>query len=118
MPLPQSSTAKIFAGHPTNEGWESTIAWWYPTSLVLIVAILAGQPETSINAWAKQEAAARLALREKGMTEFTFGVHYQNLSQEELKGAWDDFTSKVTKMTDEDDDDDDDDDEDDEEDDE
>ena len=114
MPVPQSANAKIFAGHPAREGWEWTIAWWYPTSFIMIVAILTGQPEDSINAWAEQEAAARLALREQGMTDLKFGVHYQNLNAEQLKGTWDDFSKKSTRMSDEDDDDDDDEDDDDE----
>ena len=105
MPVPQSSQAKLFAGHPESEGWESTIAWFYPTSFLLIVGILALEPETGIDVWAKQEAAARLKLKQAGMTEFEFGKHYQDLTEGELKSTWDVFSNKAMRMTDDDDED-------------
>jgi ESSS subunit of NADH:ubiquinone oxidoreductase (complex I) len=105
VPVPQSQHAKLFAGHPESEGWESTVAWFYPTSFLLIVAVLVFEPETSINVWAKQEAAARLKLKEEGFTDFVFGVHYQDLGEEKIKEQWDKFSSKALRMTDDDDDD-------------
>jgi ESSS subunit of NADH:ubiquinone oxidoreductase (complex I) len=111
VPVPQSQHAKLFAGHPESEGWESTVAWFYPTSFLLMTAVLVFEPETSINVWAKQEAAARLKLTEEtGFTDFVFGVHYQDLSKEQLKVHWDQFSAKAIRMTDDDDDDDDEDD--------
>jgi hypothetical protein len=106
MPVPQCAEAKLFEGHPRREGWEGVIAWFYPTSFILICAVLAFEPETGIDAWAKKEAIARLAMKEAGFTDFTFGKHYQSLSDDELKTEWDIFTKKALRMTDDDDDDD------------
>jgi hypothetical protein len=105
VPVPQSSTAVMFAGHPAREGWESTIGWWYTSSFVLICIVINTTPDTSIQAWASQEARARLALKDKGFTDFKFGTHYQSLSKSELKSAWDSLSSKNTRMNDDDDDD-------------
>ena len=103
MPVPRSSQAKPFEGHPThNEGWESTIAWVYPVSFVMIIGILTCAPETEISAWAQKEAQARLDL--KGKTEIVFGKHYQDLTKEEIKEEWDRFSMKSTRMTDDDED--------------
>ena len=77
MPVPQSQKAVLFQGHPTNEGWEFTIAWWYTTSAVLLVGILGFAPQTEISVWARQEAEARLQLKEEGFDNFVFGNHYQ-----------------------------------------
>lgn len=109
MPVPQSQNAKLFAGHPEYEGWESTIAWFYPTSFIMIAAVLFFEPETGIDTWAKEEASARLKLREGGFTDFVFGVHYKDLTDEQIKTYWDTFSSKAIRMTDDDDDEDDDD---------
>ena len=111
VPVPQSSKAVLFAGHPKKEGWESTIAWWYSSSFILIVLVLNTTPDTSIESWAQQEARARLALKDKGFTDFQFGTHYYNLTEGELKSAWDTLSNKATKMNDDDDDDDDEEDE-------
>jgi hypothetical protein len=106
MPVPQSSKAVLFDGFH-KEGWESTVAWFYPTSLALIVMILAGAPVTEIEPWAKKEAEARLKLKSEGFTDFQFGTHYQTLSDDERKSVWDKFSMKATRMNDDDDDDDD-----------
>ena len=111
MPVPQSQKAVLFEGHPTNEGWESTMAWWYGTSLILIIGILGFAPQTEITAWANQEAAARLKLKAAGVEDFAFGTHYQDLTVKEAKEAWDTFSAKALRMNDDDDDDDDEDDE-------
>lgn len=105
VPVPQSSTAELFAGHPKKEGWEWTIGWWYPSSFILICLVLGTTPETSIQSWAREEASARLALKEKGFTDFQFGVHYSNLSDEQMKSAWDKLSKTATRMNEDDDDD-------------
>jgi len=112
VPVPQSMKAVLFDGHPSREGWETTMTWWYASSFVLLVAVLGYAPETEISVWAKQEAAARLHLKETGaVTEFEFGKHYQDLVEEQVSAGWDKFSVKSMRMTDEDDDDEDDDDE-------
>lgn len=98
MPVPQSQYAKFADGKPRNEGWESTIAWFYPSSFLIIVWIVAFDPETDIRAWANAEARARLELKRQGMTEFKFGTHYQSLSDDELKKEWDEFSAKALRM--------------------
>lgn len=111
MPVPQCEKAVLFEGHPTNEGWESTVAWWYGTSAVLLVGILGFAPNTEITAWAKKEATARLKMKEQGVEEFVFGTHYQELSLSEAKDAWEKFSAKAVRMNDDDDDDEEDEDE-------
>ena len=106
MPVPQSQKAVLFEGHPTNEGWESTVAWWYATSAIMLVGILGFSPQTDIGSWAKQEAAARLKLKAAGVEDFAFGTHYQDLTVDEAKQAWDNFSTKALRMNDDDDDDD------------
>jgi hypothetical protein len=106
MPVPQSSKAVLFEGHH-REGWESTIAWFYPTSFILIVAILAGAPVTDIETWANKEAEARLKLKDEGFTDFQFGTHYQALTAGERQAVWEKFTMKTIRMTDDEEDDDD-----------
>ena len=103
-PVTQNHKAKLFEGHPTNEGWEWTIGWWYTTSFIMIVGILGFTPNTDITAWARQEAEARLKLKEAGFEDFVFGTHYQDLSVEEAKEVWDKFSAKSMRMNDEDDD--------------
>ena len=105
MPVPQSSKAKLFQGHPTNEGWESTVAWFYPLSFFLIVAILGFTPNTEITTWARQEAQARLKLKEAGFTDFKFGTHYQDLTVNQAQEALEKFNAKALRMNDDDDDD-------------
>lgn len=105
MPTPQSQKAKLFEGHPENEGWEWTIAWFYTASAILIAGNLAFAPPTEITAWARKEAEARLALKEQGVQEFAFGTHYQDLSADQAKDVWDKFSAKALRMTDDDDDD-------------
>ena len=115
MPKPQSEDAVLFGGHPTEpEGWETTIFVGYTLSFVMICCILIFEPETGIDNWANQEARARLKLKEEhGWTNdmFQFGVHYQNLNDDEVKEQWDKFSTNALKMNDDDDDDDEDNDE-------
>jgi hypothetical protein len=107
MPLPQSATAVLFEGHETNEGWETTIFWWYGISFVMCCCILGMEPETGIDAWASKEARVRLEMKDAGFAgPFVFGKHYQSLSDEEIKREWDTFSSKALRMNDDDDDDD------------
>jgi hypothetical protein len=115
--LPQSSKATLFAGHPTNEGWEMTMLWWYTTSAILLVGILGFAPQTEITVWAKQEAEARLAIQEEsgGTAVLEFGKHYQDVKSSDTKTFIDSFSSKAMRMNDDDDDDDDEEDDDDDE---
>ena len=109
-PVPQSMKARLWEGHPTGkEGWESTIYFYYTVSAVAIFCIINFSPDTSIEAWAKQEAKARLALKEKGFTDFEFGKHYQDEMMNDEAASWDKFTSKAIKAGEDDDDDEDDD---------
>ena len=114
MPVPQSSKAILFEGHPTNEGWESTLMWFYPLSFVLTVAVFNYAPETEIQTWARQEAEARMALGPGATIEY--GVHYQNLQQEATQSQWEKFAEKAFSLNEDDDDDDDEDEEEEEED--
>jgi len=103
MPVPQSSKAVLFEGHPQREGWESTLMWWYPTSFVLICLVLGTTPETDIQAWAQREAAARLQLADAGVQkEFQFGTHYQDLVGSLTKAGWDKFSSRSVKFLEDD----------------
>ena len=97
-PVPQSQYAKFAEHAPKNEGWESTLMWWYPSSLLLLFWIHAFEPDTDIRGWANAEARARLELRRQGMTDFKFGTHYQYLSDDELQKEWDDFSTKALRM--------------------
>jgi hypothetical protein len=110
MPVPQSSKAVLFEGHPKREGWEGVIAVWYGSSFLLICAILGTRPDTSIEAWAQQEAAARLAYNGK----LEFGTHYQDVMRTQASGTWDGLSRKMLKFGEDDDDDDDEEEEDDE----
>jgi len=81
------------------------MTWWYGTSFLLLVGVLGYAPDTRISTWASQEAKARLVAAEQGqVSEFEFGVHYQNVAQEHVRDEWDKFTIKSLKMNDEDDD--------------
>jgi len=114
MPVvPQSMTAKPSFVNK-NEGWETTMLWWYSTSAVLLTVILATRPDTEITSWASKEAEARLKLKEAGVvTEFEFGKHYQALATDADAEGWEKFAAKSLRFL-EDDDDEDDDEEDDE----
>jgi len=104
--VPQSMKAKLWEGHPTaKEGWENTIYFYYGVSFVAIVAILNLSPDTSIEAWAQQEAQARLDLKAKGFTDFEFGKHYSDVENSGVSESWDKFTMKAIKPGEDDDDD-------------
>ena len=47
------------------QGWEPIVYSCYGACTVLLVVGLANKPTTSINSWAKEEAAVRLKLKEK-----------------------------------------------------
>eukprot|EP00543_Licmophora_paradoxa_P002675 CAMPEP_0202443224 /NCGR_PEP_ID=MMETSP1360-20130828/2573_1 /ASSEMBLY_ACC=CAM_ASM_000848 /TAXON_ID=515479 /ORGANISM="Licmophora paradoxa, Strain CCMP2313" /LENGTH=148 /DNA_ID=CAMNT_0049058869 /DNA_START=79 /DNA_END=525 /DNA_ORIENTATION=+ len=116
MPRPQSMDAELWQGHPKHkEGWENILYATYGTAAILITIAVNFTPETSIQAWAEQEARARLAL--PADTKLEFGTHYQtSVTQSDLESQWEAFNMKAIKPgEDDDDDDDDDDDEDDEE---
>lgn len=77
QPVSRSMEAKLFEGHPENEGWETTIYVTYATSLVLLTFALGFAPDTSIKTWASSEARARLELQAQGkLDQPVFGVHY------------------------------------------
>ena len=105
MPVPQSAQAQLFQGHPYREGWESTMTWWYGSSLVLLVAILGFAPNTDIESWAREEAYARLK-RSEGGESVEFGTHAFNVVQENRDTTWDKFAVRSIRMTEDDDDDD------------
>jgi len=114
VPVPQSAKAKFGEGHTKGrEGWESTIAWFYPTSFLMIAWIHLFEPDNDIRAFAQAEARARLELKKQGFTDFQFGKHYQSLSDDELKQEWETFSAKALRMNDDDDDDEEEDEEDD-----
>lgn len=48
QPVSRSMEAKLFEGHPENEGWETTIYVTYAASFVLITFALGFAPDTSI----------------------------------------------------------------------
>lgn len=106
MPKPQSSEAKLWQGHPTeNQGWETTTYITYAVSTVLLTLAIGFTPETSIKVWASNEARARLDIKDRmgDGEEFVleFGKHY-GLPDEKY-----DFTSlKAENPFDEEDDDD------------
>ena len=113
MPVPNSMKARLWEGHPqVEEGWEKSIYFYYGVSLVSIIAILNFSPDTSIEAWAQNEARARLKLKDQGFTDFEFGKHYQNELMNEEASKWDKFTTKAIKPGEDDDDDEDEDEED------
>jgi len=113
MPVvPNSMKATLWEGHPTApEGWETSIYFYYTVSIVSIICIINFSPDTTIESWAEQEARARLALKDKGFTDFEFGKHYQDELLTEESDKWDKFTMKAVKAGEDDDDEDDDDEE-------
>ena len=112
VPVPNSMKARLWEGHPTApEGWESTIYFYYTVSFFAIFAIINFSPDTSIEAWAQQEAKARLALKAQGFTDFEFGKHYQDEMMNNEAANWDKFSMKAIKPGEDDDDDEDEDEE-------
>jgi phage portal protein BeeE len=82
------------------------MAWWYGTSLLLLVGILGFAPNTDIESWARQEARARLdAAAGSAPPTLEFGTHRFNLVQENRDATWDKFSVRSVRMTEEDDDD-------------
>ena len=59
------------------EGWEPIIYSCYGASAVLLIVGLWNKPTTSINAWAKDEANARLKLKREG-EDVEYGTHYNS----------------------------------------
>ena len=57
------------------QGWEPIIYSCYGASAVLLIVGLWNKPTTSINAWAKDEANARLKLKREG-EDVEYGTHY------------------------------------------
>lgn len=60
-----------------REGWEPIVYSCYAASAVLLIVGLANKPTTSINAWAKDEANARLKLKREG-EDVEYGTHYNS----------------------------------------
>lgn len=119
MPVPQSQNAPLWHGHTVkNEGWETSMYFYFGASIILQAAVIMGAPETSIESWARPEAQARLKLAAEGFTEFEFGKHYQDVAKQASLDVWDKYASRSTEPGDDDFDDEDEEDEDDEDDDE
>ena len=111
MPVPQSQTAPLWHGHDptvTSEGWEVSLYFYYTLAVLLQGAIILAAPETSIEAWARSEAQARLLLQAQGQTEFEFGKHYQDTVEGQQADLWAKFAQRSMNPGDDDDDDDDD----------
>jgi hypothetical protein len=105
-PAPNSMKARLWEGHPTQpEGWEPYIYFYYTVSAVAIFCIVNFSPDSTIDAWAQQEARARLALKAQGFTEFEFGKHYQDEASDMQSAGWDKFTRRAIKSGEDDDDD-------------
>lgn len=68
------------------EGWEPIIYSCYAACGVLLLFGLGNKPTTSINSWAKEEAAVRLKLKADG-EELEYGVHYANRESENGEAA-------------------------------
>ncbi|CAJ1970411.1 unnamed protein product [Cylindrotheca closterium] len=117
MPVPQSQNAPLWRGHTVKEeGWETSMYVYAALAVVLQAAIIGFAPETSIESWARAEAKARLALKEKDPDmKFEFGTHYQDLIKQDQLDKWTKFSDRaITPGEDDDDDDEDEDDDDDE----
>ncbi|KAL7571249.1 hypothetical protein ACA910_008906 [Epithemia clementina (nom. ined.)] len=106
-PMPQSMKAKLFEGHPEREGWEETVYFYYTVGFLWICYNANCLPETSVNTWARNEAAARLILKEEhGFTNFEFGKHYQDeVYVHSRKLGWEELNSKFNPFKDDDDED-------------
>mmetsp|Transcript_26721 Transcript_26721/g.39094 ORF Transcript_26721/g.39094 Transcript_26721/m.39094 type:complete len:157 (+) Transcript_26721:182-652(+) len=78
QPESQSMKAELWGGHSKEpEGWENTIYVTYAVGFVIVSMTLGMAPETSIKAWASNEAQARLDLLKEGKVEkIEFGTHY------------------------------------------
>ena len=120
MPVPRSSQAKLFGGHPKrDEDWKATVYFYYTAAAIMLIGIQVYAPDTEIESWAQKEAAARLHLKETGQVEtFEFGKHYSDMVDAQTLDKFDNFTAKSINYSEDDDEDDDDDDDDDEDDDE
>lgn len=116
MPVPQSQNAPLWHGHTVKEeGWETSMYVYAALAVVLQAAIIGFAPETSIESWARTEAKARLALKEKDPEiKFEFGKHYQDLIKQDQLDQWTKFSDRAIIPGEDDDDDDDDEDDDDE----
>jgi hypothetical protein len=61
-------TAYMFGRKPgaAKEGWEDIVYPCYAASAFVLIFGLAARPEADIKDWAREEALARLAVKEKG----------------------------------------------------
>jgi hypothetical protein len=87
MPVPQSMIAE-FPAKPTGADWETIANVVWPVAFLLAIYSANVIPD-DCEAWAQQEARARLKLKEQGFTNFQFGVHYQDLNSEEIRALLD-----------------------------
>lgn len=112
MPLAQSNKAKLFEGHPVNEGWESTTHTCYAITAIMLLTLATTTPTTDIDEWARQEVLARMKVEAlKGVDAVKFGKHYQDeVTSLSMSDQWDKFTAKSTRVGDEEDEDEEDDD--------
>ena len=97
--IPQSMKAELWEGHPkTYEGWEMDA--YVTGALTFVMAVLAifFKPDISIQTWAKEEAQARLDLKEKGFDKFEFGTHYNTVKVVNQEAEWDQFLKKVSSL--------------------
>ena len=78
------------------QGWEPIVYSCYGACTVLLVVGLANKPTTSINSWAKEEAAVRLKLKAAG-EEIEFGTHYANSADGQYKDGKFQATAQYTK---------------------
>ena len=62
------------------QGWEPIIYSCYAACAILLGVGLANKPTTSINSWAKEEAAVRLKRKADG-EEVEYGTHYADASR-------------------------------------
>lgn len=114
MPVPQSQNAPLWNGHKVqNEGWETTMYFYFVAAVALQAAIFLGAPpETSIESWARSEAKARLLLVQTGQVdELEFGKHYQTMVDDNQAAVWSKFSDRAIVPGEDDDDDDEDEDE-------
>ena len=62
------------------QGWEPIIYSCYAACAILLGVGLANKPTTSINSWAKEEAAVRLKRKADG-EDVEYGKHYADASR-------------------------------------